>query len=61
MTMILIFVIAYIAASAWDVSHVNALFDKMVNPAAHRRPQPVIEPAPRLVISRTTAPRSIES
>jgi hypothetical protein len=59
MTMILIFVIAYVAASAWDVAHVNALFEKMVNPGARRQDRPSLEPAPRLVINRSSSGRPI--
>ena len=51
MTMILIFVIAYVAASAWDIAHVNNLLEAMVNPGrAKSNSAPTAPPAPRLVL-----------
>jgi len=51
MTIVLIFVIFYMALSAWDVVHVNALFDRMVNPGLPKKARPELPPAPRLVIN----------
>jgi len=53
MTIVLIFVILYMAVSMWDVVHVNDLVGKMVDPDAYKRAHPAAqaEPAPRLVIS----------
>jgi hypothetical protein len=59
MTMILLFVIFYLVASAWDVVHVNDLLDKMVNPGTHRQALPQLEAAPRLVIPSPAARRPI--
>ena len=50
MTIVLLFVIFYMALSAWDVMHVNKLMDNIVNPGPRRRAKP-LEPAPRLVIN----------
>jgi hypothetical protein len=50
MTMILIFVLTYVAASAWDIGHVNTLLDAMVNPG-RRTKAATVPPAPRLVVN----------
>lgn len=56
MTMILIFVIAYVAVSAWDVGHVNTLLDAMVNPGRKGAgATPPTAPAPRLVLNMSPA------
>jgi hypothetical protein len=54
MTIVLIFVFFYMAATLWDVVHVNNLVGKMVDPAGYQRSHPAapVEPAPRLVINR---------
>lgn len=49
MSVILIGMIFYVMATAWDVVHVNGLMEKLVNPG-RREPAPNPEPAPRLVI-----------
>jgi hypothetical protein len=53
MTIVLIFVIFYMAVSMWDVGHVNDIVGKMVDPGGYRRAHPAapVEPAPRLVIN----------
>jgi hypothetical protein len=50
MTIVLLFVIFYMALSAWDVVHVNKLMDNIVNQGPRKQAKPV-EPAPRLVIN----------
>jgi hypothetical protein len=57
MTIVLIFVIVYMAVSMWDVVHVNDMVGKMVDPAGYQRAHPAapVEPAPRLVIIRPPA------
>lgn len=59
MTIVLIFVILYMAVSMWDVVHVNDLVGKMVDPDAYKRAHPAAqaEPAPRLVINLPPAER----
>ena len=58
MTIVLIFVIFYMAISLWDVVHVNDVVSKRVDPAGYQRahPAPAVEPAPRLVIPGQTLP-----
>ena len=53
MTIVLIFVFFYMAATVWDVMHVNNLVGKMVDPAGYRQAHPAapVEPAPRLVLN----------
>ena len=53
MTIVLIFVIFYMAISLWDVVHVNDVVSKRVDPAGYQRAHPAapVEPAPRLVIN----------
>ena len=53
MTIVLIFVFFYMAATAWDVVHVNNLVGKTIDPAGYRRAHPAapVEPAPRLVLN----------
>ncbi len=53
MTIVLIFVFFYMAATMWDVVHVNNLVGKMVDPASYQRAHLAtpVEPAPRLVIA----------
>jgi hypothetical protein len=50
MTIVLVFVILYMALSLWDVAHVNSLFDNMVNPGP-RKPVKALPPAPLLDIN----------
>lgn len=50
MTIVLLFVICYMALSAWDVVHVNHLMDKIVNPGPRKQAKQ-LEPAPRLTIN----------
>ena len=50
MTIVLVFVILYMALSLWDVVHVNSLFDRMVNPGP-RKPAKALPPAPLLDIN----------
>ena len=59
MTIVLIFVLLYIAVSAWDVVHVNDVLGKRVDPAGYQRahPAPMPEPAPRLAINLPSADR----
>jgi hypothetical protein len=54
MTIVLIFVILYVAVSIWDVAHVNDLMGKMIDPAGYQRahPAPQPEPAPLFVVNR---------
>lgn len=56
MTIVLIFVFFYMAASMWDVVHVNDMIGKMVDPGAHKlaHPAAAVAPAPRLVIPGQT-------
>lgn len=56
MTIVLIFVFFYMAATMWDVMHVNNLVGKLVDPAGHRRAHPAAaaEPAPRFVLNPPT-------
>jgi hypothetical protein len=51
MIAVLIFVILYMAISAWDVVRVNDLFGRMVDPGRGKSSGPQPEPAPRLVIN----------
>ena len=57
MTIVLIFVIFYMAISLWDVVHVNDVVSKRVDPAGYQQahPAPPVEPAPRLVINHPPA------
>jgi hypothetical protein len=59
MTMVLIFVIFFVVVSAWDVSRVNRLYDKIVSPGARRKsrsePKP---PAPALVCAHDSRERA---
>ena len=57
MTIVLGFVIFYMAMTMWDVVHVNNLVGKMVDPAGYQRAHAAAppEPAPRLVIPGQTA------
>ena len=59
MTIVLIFVIFYMAISLWDVVHVNDVVSKTVDPAGYRRAHPAapVEPAPRLAINLPSADR----
>jgi hypothetical protein len=59
MTIVLIFVIFYMAVSMWDVVHVNDMVGKMVDPGGYQRAHPAapVEPAPRLVLNRPPAAR----
>jgi hypothetical protein len=59
MTIVLIFVILYMAISMWDVVHVNDMVGKMVDPGGYQRAHPAapVEPAPRLVLDRPPADR----
>jgi hypothetical protein len=54
MTIVLIFVILYVAVSMWDVVHVNDVMGKMVDPAGYQRAHPAVpaEPAPLFVVNR---------
>lgn len=60
MTIVLIFVFFYMAATMWDVMHVNNLVGKMVDPAGYRQSHPAaaVEPAPRFVLNPPPAPRA---
>ena len=59
MTIVLIFVIFYMAVSMWDVVHVNDMVGKMVDPGGYQRAHPAasVEPAPRLVLNPPPAAR----
>jgi len=52
MTIVLIFVFFYMAATLWDVVHVNSLVGKMIDPGSYMRAHQAAPaaPAPRLVI-----------
>ena len=54
MTIVLIFVILYVAVSVWDVVHVNDVMGKMVDPAGYQRAHPAAPPppAPLFVVNR---------
>ena len=56
MTIVLIFVLLYMAISLWDVVHVNEMTGKMIDPGAYRRAHAAApaEPAPRLIIPGQT-------
>lgn len=58
MTIVLIFVIVYMAATLWDVVHVNNIVGKTVDPIGYQRAHSAapVEPAPRLVIPGQTLP-----
>jgi hypothetical protein len=53
MTIVLIFVFFYMAATLWDVVHVNNLVGKTIDPLGYQRAHPTAPdaPAPRLVIN----------
>ncbi len=57
MTIVLIFVIFYMAVSMWDVVHVNDMVGKLVDPGGYQRAHPAapVDPAPRLVINPPSA------
>ena len=55
MTIVLVFVIVYMAASAWDIGHINNLLDTTINPG-RRKQSKALEPAPRLVINLPAKP-----
>jgi hypothetical protein len=54
MIVVLIFVFFYMAASAWDIGHVNGLLDRIANQGPRKQAKPV-EPAPRLAINLPSA------
>jgi hypothetical protein len=56
MTVILIGMIIYVIASAWDVGHVNRVIERRVNDRPLRQ-TPELPPAPRLVITYQSTDR----
>jgi hypothetical protein len=56
MIVVLIFVIFYMAASAWDIGHVNGMLGRIATQGPRKQAKPV-EPAPRLVINLPSADR----
>lgn len=61
MTIVLIFVILYVAVSMWDVVHVNDLLGKTIDPAGYQRahPAPLPAPGPLFVVNRQPTDRPI--
>ena len=55
MTIVLIFVIVYMAVSMWDVVHVNDMVGKMVDPAGYRRAHPAAQVEPSAAPDRSRA------
>lgn len=49
MTIVLLFVIGYMVASAWDIGHINSLLDRTIS--GRGKAVKELPPAPRLVIN----------